>query len=306
MVPLNYRHLYYFWAVAKDGSIAAAKQRLRVSQPTLSSQLMALERSCKASLFDRGKKGMSLTARGRTVFEYCERIFRPGEELAALLRDGFAAPPILRVGIETRVPKEAVVRLLEFARAGHRHVRVNAVNAGVEELASLLRRHALDLAVSCEEMPPLAAGPARRRLAASLPVIFVASPSVAKVVKRFPSQLSKVPMLFRTREHPIRKEVDRYLGKHGIAPAIEVELEDTDVIRQLAVKGRGVAALNLLATEPDLRSGRLVRLDGRATGIKEPIWFSCSGHPSQNAAVAKLVEDLMGSFEMGLEARTAG
>ncbi|MBI4346239.1 MAG: LysR family transcriptional regulator [Elusimicrobia bacterium] len=305
MVPLNYRHLYYFWAVAKAGSIAAARERLRLSQPTLSSQLKALERACKASFFDRGKKGMSLTARGRTVFDYCERIFAPGEELAALLRGGFSAPPILRVGIETRVPKEAVIHLLEFARGRDRHVRVNAANACLEELAAGLQRQTLDLAVSCEELPPLAAGHARKRLAARLPVGFVASPAVSRRVTRFPSQLSKVPMLFRTREHPIRKEVDRYLGKHGVIPLTEAELEDADVIRQLAVKGRGVAALNLLAAEPDLRAGRLVRLDGRSTGIEEPIWFACSGHASQNAAVAGLVDALMESFELRLAERTA-
>ena len=301
MLPVNYRHLYYFWAVARAGSIAGARQRLGLSQPALSSQLKSLERSSKAALFDRGRSGMSLTSRGRTVYEYCERIFLPGEELAAVLRGGFVAPPILRVGIETRVPREVVVRLLEFARESGRGVRVNAANAGPADLAAGLRRHALDLAVSCEEPGP-PNGSVRKRLVARLPVEFVASPAVAKAVARFPRGLSDVPMLLRPREHPVRKQVDRYLNRHGVAAAIEAELEDADVIRLLAVKGRGVAALNLAAVESDLRAGRLVRLDARATGIEDPVWFSCVRHPSQNAAVARLVESLMGRFSVAASA----
>ncbi|MBI5631322.1 MAG: LysR family transcriptional regulator [Elusimicrobia bacterium] len=298
MIPLNYHHLFYFWTVARAGSIAAAKGRLRLSQPTLSAQLKELERSCRTSLFDRGKKGMSLTAQGRRVFEYCERIFIPGEELAALLENGFTAPPVLHVGIQARVPKEVVVGILEFARSADRRVRVAAFNAGQEELAAGLQRQSFELVVSCARLTISSVPAIRSRLVADLPVAFVASPPIARLVKRFPAQLSRVPMLLRPREHPIRGQVDRYLNARGVVASVEAELEDADVIRRLAVKGRGVAALSLLVVKPDLEAGRLVKLHERRTGIRERVWLSSGRSPSRNPAVRRMVAALMERFRM--------
>ena len=42
---LNYHHLFYFWTVARAGSIAKASQELRLAQPTISNQLKTLEGS---------------------------------------------------------------------------------------------------------------------------------------------------------------------------------------------------------------------------------------------------------------------
>ena len=43
MSTLNYRHLYYFWVVAKEGSVTRASEKLRLAQPTISGQLAVFE-----------------------------------------------------------------------------------------------------------------------------------------------------------------------------------------------------------------------------------------------------------------------
>ena len=45
---LNYNHLYYFWMVAREGSVVGASEELMVSQPTVSIQLKELETSANA------------------------------------------------------------------------------------------------------------------------------------------------------------------------------------------------------------------------------------------------------------------
>lgn len=50
---LNYHHLLYFWEVARKGSIKEACEELHVTQPTISSQLQALEESLGQQLFIR-------------------------------------------------------------------------------------------------------------------------------------------------------------------------------------------------------------------------------------------------------------
>jgi LysR family transcriptional regulator, transcriptional activator of nhaA len=55
----SYQHLYYFWVVATEGSIVAACKRLHLSQPTVSAQIRALERTLGETLFDRVGKTRS-------------------------------------------------------------------------------------------------------------------------------------------------------------------------------------------------------------------------------------------------------
>ena len=78
---LNYHHLLYFWAVAKEGSLRRASEVLHVSQPSISSQLKQLEESLGAPLFTRTTRRLILTDTGQTVLEYAEEIFSLGREL---------------------------------------------------------------------------------------------------------------------------------------------------------------------------------------------------------------------------------
>src|ERR1700739_2510323 len=75
---LNYHHLLYFWAVAKEGSLRRASEVLHVSQPSISAQLKQLEESLGAPLFTRTTRRLILTDTGQTVLEYAEEIFSLG------------------------------------------------------------------------------------------------------------------------------------------------------------------------------------------------------------------------------------
>ena len=69
---LNYHHLYYFWLVAREGSIARAAERMRLSHPTISKQLSQLESALEGKLFDRVGRTLVLTDLGRTVLGYAD------------------------------------------------------------------------------------------------------------------------------------------------------------------------------------------------------------------------------------------
>src|ERR1043165_3788459 len=97
---LNYNHLHYFHVAATEGSVAAAAERLGVSQPTVSEQVRALQRSLKVSLFERSATGLKLTGAGRLAFEQTSVMFRAGERLVESLgHDNQAVPRSLRIGI---------------------------------------------------------------------------------------------------------------------------------------------------------------------------------------------------------------
>lgn len=85
MKRLNYNHLYYFWTVARTGSVSEASRELKLSQPTVSEQIHALEKELGRKLFRRVGRNLAMTDSGKLIFRYARKIFRVGEEMADAL-----------------------------------------------------------------------------------------------------------------------------------------------------------------------------------------------------------------------------
>src|SRR5688500_11482729 len=104
LAELNFHWLALLRAVARAGGVTAAAERLSISQPAVSAQLRALERSLGLTLLERSGRGVQLTEHGRRMLAYADRIFALAEDLqreAAALRDGTAGR--LVVGASTTV-----------------------------------------------------------------------------------------------------------------------------------------------------------------------------------------------------------
>ena len=99
MTEINYHHLRYFWAVAHDGNLTRAAERLHVSQSAVSVQIKKLEEHLGHDLFERRGRGLVLTEAGSIALEYADTVFRLGDELLGTLGDrGEVARRVLRVG----------------------------------------------------------------------------------------------------------------------------------------------------------------------------------------------------------------
>lgn len=295
MLPFNYHHLYYFWVAAKEGSLTRAREKLLLAQPTLSLQIGQLERFFGKKLLTRSRQGVALTAAGSVAFGYAERIFTQGEALTAALLGPPSSPPALRVGVTKALAREIVLRLLDAARALEPAARITIFTGSPEELHDRLRRHALDLTVSEEELSSSLGSAFKTRRVASVPLVLVAAPRMKLPRSKDGGELR---VLLRTPDHPLRREVEQYLSRRKIRYAIEAEVEDADLLRQLAIQGRGAAALNALAVRRDLADGRLRRLHRGPTGILEHVWFSSSAHPHPDAGVQRVLQGLMTRFEI--------
>lgn len=83
---MELRTLRYFLTTATEGNITRAADVLHVTQPTLSRQIMELERELGTTLVLRGKKGLTLTDDGLYFRQRAEEIV----ELADRLEQQFA------------------------------------------------------------------------------------------------------------------------------------------------------------------------------------------------------------------------
>ena len=84
---INYKHLHYFCAVAKEGSIARASERLNLAPQTISGQLSLLEEHLGEALFTRVGRSLELTETGRLVLSYADEIFSLGGELEEMVHN---------------------------------------------------------------------------------------------------------------------------------------------------------------------------------------------------------------------------
>jgi len=295
MIPLNYHHLYYFWVTAKSGSISSARKQLLLAQPTLSLQIAELEEFFGKKLLHRSRKGVTLTPEGKIAFEYCEAIFRQGDALAGALRSGRGSRPALSIGVGKSVSREIVLKILDEIQEVEKDIQTVVINGSPAELEERLARHTLDVAISDRPLAGSAEG-LRSRRAAAIAVFFVAAPALKNTLRQFPRSGQSLPMLLRPADNLTRQEVDRYLREHRLKATVAAEVEDPDLIRILALQGKGVAALNSLAIRQDLSAGRLTRLGTRPTGINEDVWLLASAYPHPDARLSRVVDHLMTRF----------
>jgi LysR family transcriptional activator of nhaA len=65
----NYRHLYYFWVVAKEGGMARAADRLGMAVQTVSAQVRELEKDLGCVLLKPVGRGVALTDAGQVALQ---------------------------------------------------------------------------------------------------------------------------------------------------------------------------------------------------------------------------------------------
>jgi DNA-binding transcriptional LysR family regulator len=83
---VSLQQVRYFVAVAEEGHVGRAAERLHVSQPPLSRQIRALEDELGAPLFKRTPRGMRLLPRGRVFLEHARRILASVDEAISAAR----------------------------------------------------------------------------------------------------------------------------------------------------------------------------------------------------------------------------
>jgi LysR family transcriptional regulator, low CO2-responsive transcriptional regulator len=113
---MNLIHILAFHRVATAGSYAAAARLGGISQPTLSAQVRALERSTGTALFDRVGRGIRLTAQGRQLLEATEKLSIAIDHVSAsLVGDVMAHGGLLRISADSAVHVLPVLAAMKVA-----------------------------------------------------------------------------------------------------------------------------------------------------------------------------------------------
>lgn len=239
---INYKHLHYFWAVAKEGSIARASERLNLTPQTISGQLGLLEDHLGEALFTRVGRNLELTETGRLVLSYADEIFSLGGELEEMvhnLPDG--RPLLFKVGVTEVVPKSIAYRLLAPALQLPEPVRIICREGAIDALLAELAVHRVDLVIADGPIPPGVNVRGFNHKLGDCGITFFATARLArKLGKNFPDSLNGAPLLMPGETTMVRSRLMSWLEGLHIHPRIIAEFDDSALMKAFGRSGSGV------------------------------------------------------------------
>ncbi|GAB3764261.1 LysR family transcriptional regulator [Ramlibacter monticola] len=293
--PLNYRHLYYFWVVAKEGGMARAAERLDMAVQTVSAQVRALEQSLGYALFKPAGRGIALTDAGVAAMTQADQIFQIGEQLPAAVRDAATGQGLrLAVGMSDGLPKLVVKHLLQPVLHDPR-VRLLCHEDEFDRLLADLALHKLDAVLSDRPAPP---NPNLRLYGHALGEASMAWFAPADVARKcklpFPACLGELPLLLPTHHAAVRARLDQWFERQGLRPRIAGEFEDSALLAAFGRSGMGAFPASRWSHE-ELLQDRRMRLLGDTPEVLEHFHLISAERRIHHPLVQQLLSSARGA-----------
>ncbi len=242
MEYLNYHHLRVFWTAAREGGVTRASEKLNVSQPTVTTQIRALEEALGQKLFMRSGRQLVLTDLGRSAYRYADEIVGLGQELLDRMKGGSPGRELrLSVGIADVLPKLIAYRILEPALTLPEPVRLEGIEDTPERLLAELAVFGLDVVLADAPVGPAVRVRAHNHLLGECAVSVLGADRLARIYKRgFPRSLDGAPFLLPRQHSALRLALDDWFEREGVRPHIVGEFDDSALMAALGQAGVGV------------------------------------------------------------------
>ena len=286
----NYRHLFYFCAVAKEGGIARAAERLDMAVQTISAQVRELEKSLGVSLLRTEGRNLVLTDAGVAALHEADHIFALGELLPVRVREAASGQTLrLNLGISDGIAKLAVHRLLTPV-LDEPHLRLLCHEGEFQPLLGELALHKLDAVLADRAAPPNPALRTTSQLLGSSAIAWYAPPLWAEAAANgFPHSLAVVPVLLPTDHAAIRERIDHWLERERIRPRIAGEFEDSALLSTFAATGMGVMPAPVSLGEHLAQTHGLVQV-GSTPEVQEQFHLIYSARKVMHPLLTRLLE----------------
>lgn len=273
MDQLNYKHLHYFWVVAKSGGVAKAGERLHVTPQSISTQMRQLESVIGSPLWRRAGRRLELTETGHLVLEHAERMFEVGEALKDALRgQRGGGTGLFRVGVTGSVVKTVAYRMLEPALAMRPAPRMVCREGRFSELLALLAVHELDLVLSDRPLPASMHVRGFNHLLLESGVTFLATSALAKPrIGAFPHALDGAPMLLPGGDSAVRAQLVEWFDRLRIQPRVVADFDDTAVMKAFGQGGAGVFPMPTIVAAETAAQYRVVPV-GRTDDVRYQLY----------------------------------
>ena len=297
MVSLNFKHLRYFWMVAKSGSIAGASKHLHLTPQSISGQLGELEDHLGVDLFRRVGRSLELTEMGRRIFSYADEIFALGNELLEVALDQKARKSLpFRVGIADSVPKSVAYRVVEPALRIEEPVRLICREGRLAPLLAEMAIHHLDLVIADRPMPTnLNVRGYSHLLGESDLTVFAALTLAQSLAGTFPALLDKAPFLLPGEDVAMRPKLIQWFEGQDLYPRIVGEFDDSALLKAFGQAGAGLFAAPTAITDYVCRQ-YTVQAVGRIDSVTEQLYAITTERRLLHPAIVAVVQATQREF----------
>lgn len=259
---INFRHLYSFWMVHRCGGFNAAASEMRISQSTVSEQVVLLEDYLQSSLFERSTRKLRLTEMGHQLFRMADDIFSKSREINRIIRDkeGGDSPRTFRIGIVGGVSRNLLYRLFQNAFKQEEELHLDVINGDMDELVRLCKRFELDFLITTQLPNGKDLIDFKTKLIEKSPMIIAGKKKFINNILKRKSLKTKIPAFLFS--YPFIKGdlMERMEKNFDHKFVFRLNTDDISLLRFFANSNDGVAVVPEVGVQEDLNSGSLEKV----------------------------------------------
>jgi LysR family transcriptional activator of nhaA len=262
-VMFNYNHLYYFYITAQFSSITKASEYLKISQPSLSSQIKILEESMGVNLFIRNGRNIELTQKGKVIYSFCSKMFKEMDGLSKFLniKEGEEAE-LLKIAVSDQIERPFIAEIIgKFLKKNKsKNAPRIILNTGSHESLVTdfkLGQYDLFISHSNKSMGKIKVS------TVDLPVGLIGLPKFlykdGKNFKNISSFLKNYQdgFIMPDESFKLRDEIDVFLSAENYRPEINFESNILSANVRCLVEGAGVGFLPIAYVKKEIKKGIL-------------------------------------------------
>ena len=231
-----------FIAVAQEGHLTRAADRLHLSQPSISAHIKSLEKEIGLNLFDRTPKGMRLTKQGETLLAHAHRVLDAGRTLltqAQMMQEVFI--PKLLIGVPADGALPELSDLIADLRGLYSGIELNLEQRLSGTLIKDIRSELLDFGFIVDSKPP----PDMHAIALRKITFRVVAPrSWAMQLERADwFEIASLPWIFTPSECGMNRVSESFFKARHIEPRASMTANSSASIFALLVAEAGVTLM---------------------------------------------------------------
>ena len=261
-----------FLAVAKNSGFSRAAEKTGFVQSSVSTQIRLLEEELGVRLFERLGRKTYLTAEGKRLLSYAEKIVGLESEAREILSGAQKPSGTLRIGTCETLCITYLPPMLQEYRMRYPEVELTLRLTTSTELCEWIAENEIDIAFLIDE--PVVSEMLSAETLFDEPIVLLASRGSERIGEKpvCPKDLDGVDLIL-TESGSYRSIFEDILAGEGARPGSVVDCESIEAIKKLVVSGLGIGLLPRIVAQEELQSGQLVELrwDGPDIGVTSQI-----------------------------------
>lgn len=287
---MNFNHLYYFYITGLSKNATEAAKRLRISQPSLCSQLKTLEDCLQVKLFKKDGRNRLLTDSGEEVFSFCKRMFHVSDELGEYILDKNAPPQkCLRIGVVEDIESSFISNVVDAFLSSsdeQNRLRICSYSGQDKELIDRLKLRELDIVVSSKKAND---NELSTLTSVDSPIVFIASSknrahdswNKFDCIKEL-INTQNMPFILPNKKFEFRHQIDSFMRENRINIKVALETDNISLIVRSVINEVGVAFIPLAYLDEDVRKNSLKIFNPRNHLWQHTIYLRCNAVSSLN------------------------